>query len=189
MDNLAVLEQQLKDKIAALEEQRKQEAQKFEQEASERNRLAEYERRERLEKYERKEKEIREKREQQQREYDEQQREIKSKQIEAELANNAAQEAKRLQEEKLEWLRNEISKQEFVEEQHKKHLDDLRKTAELECENKYVSILETNSPTIEYPTAPDNKGEAVVGTEGSTPSSPLISEHLKKILRQAQRTY
>ena len=111
-----------------------------------------------------------------------QKRDAERKQKEAELAANAAQEAKLKQEAKLRWLQEEIQKQEFIEEQHRKAM---------QAPAQVVPVVNETSTEInvEHPTAPDNKGNAVEGTEGSTPETPLMSHHLKHILRQATRTY
>lgn len=183
MDTLQQLEQQLRDRIEALDKQRKEEAARFEQEVAERNALAQAERSQQLEDHKRREEEHRARK---QRELDEiarQKKETERKQREVELASNAALEAKRLQEEKLEWLKNEIAKQEFVEEQHRKKLETKTIPTAPPPSDEEFAI------NVEHPVAPENKGNAVSGTEGSTPETPLMSNHLKTILRQATRTY
>ena len=100
------------------------------------------------------------------------------------MANNAAQEAKQSQESKLKWLQEEIAKQEFIEEQHRKAVESTRIAAQQSLKSEATTDI-----NVEHPTAPDNKGNAVAGTDGNTPDTPLMSTHLKQILRQAKRTY
>lgn len=183
MTTLEQLEQQLKERIEALDKQRQEEAARFEKEVADRNALAEIERKRQIEEHHLREEEHRARKQKEMDAIESQRRETERKQKEAELASNAAQEAQRQQEEKLRWLREEIAKQEFIEEQHRKRLD-AAKQAET---SKPVDT--TGEINIEHPTAPDNKGNAVKGTEGSTPETPLMSHHLKHILRQAARTY
>ena len=186
MDSIDVLQKQLAERIAALDAQRKEEAERFNKEVAERNALAEIERQERLAAFQKAEEQrAAKKKAEAEAEQKRTQEETRlRKQLESDLA--AADEAKRLQQEKLEWLRNEIAKQEFVEEQHRKAI-----------QNAQVAVVvpEDVDPTaidVENPVAPLNKlapGEAVDGTDGKTPDSPLMSVHLKHILRQATRSY
>lgn len=181
MNTIQQLEEHLTEKIKALEEQRRQDLIQFEaeKEAWRRRQADEVKlaNAERIRKIEEEEK----LRAAQQEEIIAKNREIARREKEIEAANNAAQEAKRQQEEKLEWLRNEISRQEFIEEQHRKALESIKnQVTQEETENKI---------NVEHPVAPDNKGEAVSGTEGETPKTPLMSEHLKQVLRQATRSY
>jgi hypothetical protein len=100
---------------------------------------------------------------------------------EAELDRKKAEldEATRLQKEKLSWLEDQITKAEFMEDQHKKYLETLHTHSE--------DSVGTAEIKVEHPEAPDNKGEAVEGT-GGLQESPLMSNHLKQILRQANRS-
>ena len=182
MEDIQAMQQQLAERIAALDKQRKDQAEQFAKEVSDRNALAEFERAESLKKYQAIEAERKAKKEAEAEAAQKRaQEELRlRKKLESDLA--AADEAKRLQQEKLEWLQNEISKQEFIEEQHRKAMQSVSNTVAEEA----PSSTEIN---VEHPVAPDNKGEAVHGTDGNTPDHPLMSEHLKHILRQATRQY
>jgi hypothetical protein len=180
-DQIAALQQELAGRIASLDKQRKEEAEKFAQEVAERNAQVEMERAENLRRYQAMEAERKAKKEAEiEAAQKRAQEELRlRKQLESDLA--AADEAKRLQQEKLEWLQNEIARQEFIEEQHRKAMQ-----SPIGAPSVEVDQIETN---VENPVAPDNKGEAVQGTDGTTPDHPLMSDHLKTILRQATRTY
>ncbi len=182
MENIEVLQQQLKDQIEALAEQRRQETLKFESEVAERNRLAEIERKERLESYEKRANELREAERKKAEALEAERREVERIKREAEQALNAQLAAKEEQEAKLKWLRDEIAKQEHIEEQHRKAM------ASTPVQKQPTDEAPTTI-NVEHPVAPDNKGEAVVGTDGSPPDKPLMSDHLKHILRQATREY
>lgn len=177
------LQKRLQDRIEALDKQRQEEATRFEKEMAERNTLVESERRQRAEEHQRKEEEHRQRKQKELEVVELQKRESARQQKEAELASNAAQEAKRQQEEKLRWLKDEIAKQEFVEEQHRKRMETARIADTTKEPEDSVEI------NVEHPIAPYNRGEAVLGTEGTTPGHNLMSSHLKQILRQATRTY
>lgn len=184
MENIEVLQKQLQDQIEALAEQRRQETLKYEHEVAERNHLADIERKERIEAYEKKTEALREVERKNKEALEAERREVERVKREAESALNAQLAAKEEQERKLQWLRDEISKQEFIEEQHRKSIANIKaqdSTGVPEVNPTYINV--------ENPSAPDNKGEAVVGTEGSTPEQPLMSDHLKHILRQATREY
>lgn len=183
MDQFQALEKELRDKIAALDKQRKEEKERFEKEVADRNALAEAERKQRIEEHQKREEEHRQRKEKELAAIAQQKREAESKQRDAELASNAAEEAKREQERKLQWLKDEIAKQEFIEEQHRKTLETAKKVPVVPSDGTEPTI------NVEHPVAPDNKGNAVVGTEGATPETPLMSHHLKQILRQATRQY
>jgi DNA repair exonuclease SbcCD ATPase subunit len=176
---LEQLEQQLKERIEALDKQRQEETVRFEAEKeawrsrqSETAKLIDFERRQKFEEAERADRK-------RVAEIEEQKRELAKRERNIEIAHNAAQEAKRQQEERLEWLKNEIAKQEFAEEQYRKRLETTLIAAPEAVEDATINV--------EHPIAPDNKGNAVVGTEGSTPENNLMSHHLKHILRQAAR--
>jgi len=181
MEDVQTLQEQLKERIATLDKQRKEEAERFAQEVADRNALAEMERAENLRKYQALEAERKAKKEAEAlAEQKKAQEELRQrKQLESDLA--AADEAKRLQQEKLEWLRTAIANQEFIEEQHRKAMQSQSVAPAVESESTEINV--------EHPVAPDNKGEAVKGTEGETPETPLMSDHLKHILRQATRQY
>jgi hypothetical protein len=175
------LQHDLEERIAALDKQRREEKERYDKEVADRNALAEFERAETLKKHQAREAEFRARKEAEAEAAQKRaQEELRlRKQLESDLA--AADEAKRLQQEKLEWLQNEIAKQEFIEEQHRKAMQSQSVAPAAEPDQ-----IEIN---VEHPVAPDNKGEAVQGTDGSTPDAPLMSDHLKHILRQATRNY
>jgi hypothetical protein len=184
IDVVSALEQQLKERIAALDSQRREEAEKFQKEMSDRNALAEAEREERIKAYnEASARRLAKEKAEKEAEQERKQREIaQQKKLESSLA--AADEAKAAVEARLKWLVEEIAKQEFVEEQHRKQVESIN-----------VAPSESSDPTeinVEHPVAPLNSkepGAAVEGTEGKTPDSPLMSSHLKQVLRQATRQY
>ena len=177
----AELHKQLEERIAALDKQRKEEAEKFAKEMADRNAQVEMERAESRRKYQELEAQRKAKKEAEAlAEQKKAQEELRMrKQLESDLA--AADEARRLQQEKLEWLQKEISKQEFIEEQHRKAM---QSKAIAVGPTEPISTAEIN---VENPTAPDNNGNAVQGTAGDTPEHALMSDHLKTILRQANR--
>ena len=96
-----------------------------------------------------------------------------------EQKQNALDAALLLQREKLERLTTAISNAEFSEEQHRKALENQRVLP--------VEPVGTEEVSAEYPQTGADGGAAAEGTEGSTPETPLMSSHLKNILRQAQR--
>lgn len=180
-EQIAELEKQLRERMAQLDAQRKEEAERFAKEQAKRNAVAEMERDESLRRHQ--EAEAQRRAEKEAKAVAQQKRAQEEFRLQKQLENelSSAEEAKRLQQEKLQWLINEIAKQEFIEEQHKKAM-----------QSQSVSSVENSDITevnVEHPAAPNNKGEAVAGTEGSTPETALMSEHLKHILRQATRTY
>ena len=173
------LQRQLAERIEALDKQRKEQAEQFAKEQAERTALSEMERKQQIAAYEEAEKKRNAKKAA--KEEAERLRAQEAQRAKIALDNSlaAAEEARRLQEEKLAWLIAEINKQEFVEEQHSKSM---------KIVNAPVSEVSPTEINVEHPTAPENWGNAVDGTEGATPSTPLMSEHLKYILRQAQRS-
>ena len=92
---------------------------------------------------------------------------------------NAAAELERQQREKLEWLINAISEVEFAEDQHRKALENMKILPPLEAPTG-------TEVSAEYPQTGAEGGSEVV--DGNTPDTPLMSGHLRMILRQAQRT-
>lgn len=182
MDSIEELQKQLVEKIATIDKQRKEEAARFEKETTERNQLAEAERQRQLAEYQEHQKRRDEKRRAEEELAAKRVQEERSRRIALENSIAAAEEARKVQEEKLQWLINEINNQEFIEEQHRKSLQS--KTP--------VTGENPANVNIEHPEAPLNAlapGEAVQGTSGDTPEDNLMSTHLKCILRQAQRDY
>jgi hypothetical protein len=178
--NVESLQRQLSDRIEALDKQRKEQAEQFNKEVAERALLADMERAQQVAVYQENERRRNEKKAAEEAAEQLRVREATKAKIALENSLAAAEEARRLQEVKLSWLVEEISKQEFIEEQHKKAMQSpaVVETAVL------GDAVEIN---VEHPAAPDNKGNAVQGTTGDTPENSLMSDHLKQILRQAQR--
>ena len=177
--NIEELQVMLQEKIQKLDEERKANAL---QQAKEREALLldmDIERKQRLDEYQAKVAilEARKKAEEEAKEA--QRTKEASERMAAEQKQNALDDTLRLQREKLEWLSTAISNAEFSEEQHRKHLEDLRVLPPFtECQGAEVSA--------EYPQTCADGGASAPGTEGST-QNELMSSHLKNILRQAQR--
>ena len=89
--------------------------------------------------------------------------------VRLEAEQNAKDEEIRRRKEQAERLRKEIEKATFLEEQHTKNMKDL--------EYKTVPVAASTEDTSHL------TGEAAVGTDGSTPDTPEMSAHLKRILR------
>lgn len=181
------LERQLREQIEALAKQRADETRKVEEHIAQVNAEAELERKQRIEEFRKKEAARLANEKAQQDALEKERKEVEQRKYEAEQASNAAQKAKEEQESRLEWLRNEISKAEFMEERHRKDLADKKAIAEIRAQQDDICV--TEEINVEHPTAPDNNGEAVEGTDGDTPETPTMSQHLKHILRQATRSY
>jgi len=185
VNTIEELEKQLQERIEALDKQRREEAAKFEEEKARRDALREAEKLEWLEQIRAKESARLEKKRKDEEELEKARQENERIRIEAERALNAADTARIKQEEKLNWLLNRISEVEFMEDQRNK----ARQNALI------VPITEVLNPAdinVEHPESPVNKdkpGNAVEGTEGSTPENASMSFHLKQILRQAGRNY
>lgn len=173
------LQRQLAERIAALDKQRKEESARFEKEVAERETLASVERQQRIAEAEEINRRNEAKKAAEKEAEETRIRETRRAQIALENSLAAAEVARKAQEDKLAWLVNEINKQEFIEEQHKKAMQSAPRESTPEA---------TTEINVEHPTAPDNNGNAVQGTTGDTPNSPLMSDHLKQILRQASRS-
>jgi chromosome segregation ATPase len=89
--------------------------------------------------------------------------------VRLEAEQNAKDEELRHRKEQAERLRKEIERATFLDEQHAKNMKD----------------LEYKAPLVEVDTEDTSHltGEAAVGTDGSTPDTPEMSAHLKRILR------
>jgi prolyl oligopeptidase PreP (S9A serine peptidase family) len=177
--NIEELQAMLQEKIQKLDEERKANAQ---QQAKEREALLldmDIERKQRLDEYQAKvaKLEARKKAEEEAKEV--QRAKDTAVRVAEEQKQNTLDETLRLQREKLEWLTTAISNAEFSEEQHRRHLEDLRVLPPFETAVGTVSA--------EYPQTSASGGAAAEGTDGNTPETPLMSIHLKSILRQAQR--
>jgi hypothetical protein len=176
------LMQELTDTQTKLEAERKNMAAQLQKEREEMLLLAQAERRSQLEAYQSKVEEH-----QRKKKAEEDASELRRIQDTAArtLASQVAAKADeqyRLYHEKLEYVERAIAEAEFSEEKHRKALEDAKNT----------KIIVEDFPigdeiNVEHPIAPDNKGEAVVGTDGNTPENQSMSTHLKQILRQATR--
>ncbi len=185
MKTIDDLQAELAAKIAKLDEERKEMSERHAQEQAERRIIEEADRAKRVAQIKAdEEKHNRRKREQEEENIKRKQQE-QADRIALEQKQNALDEVLIKQKEKLEWLEKAISDAEFVEEQHRKTLENSTVSTE--------EVVDSNEEiNIEHPVAPLNSvhpGEAVDGTSGETPSSPLMSSHLKHILRQATRNY
>ena len=177
--SLEELQAVLAERIVRLDEERKANAQ---QQAKEREGLLlemEMERKQRLDEYQAKVTVLESKRAQEAADKEAQRIKETAARVAEEQKQNSLDEALRLQREKLEWLTTAISNAEFSEDQHRKAMENLRVLPSVEVTGIEVSA--------EYPQTCADGGASIPGTEGSTPDSPLMSQHLKLILRQAQR--
>jgi hypothetical protein len=180
MENIDIdaLQRQLAERIASLDKQRQEQVAQFNAEAAKRSALADMERAQQLAKYEEENRRREAKKIAEQEAEQKKLQEDRRLRIETENALAAAEEARKKQEAALQWLMSEIAKQEFIEEQHAKAMQSAPVVETV------VGVAEIN---VEHPQAPDNLGNAVPQTDGSTPETPLMSQHLKMILRQASR--
>ena len=100
---------------------------------------------------------------------------------------NAAMERERKLQEQLAALKAEHEAKAFAQEQNEKRAkerqEELERTlAETRADHNKTTI------NVEHPQAPDNKGNAVEGTDGSTPNTQVMGPHLRQILRQHNRS-
>jgi len=181
MPTMKELQAQLAEKIAKLDEERRENAKRNQEEREKMLLEVELERKERLEKYQ----EQINAREKAQREKEKADELVRQKELAERMATEQKQaaldETLRLQREKLDWLTKAIADAEFVEEQHRKSLENSR--------NIPTTVEEGAAVSAEYPQSCASGGAAAEGTSGSTPETPLMSNHLKSILRQATRSY
>lgn len=183
--NIEELQLELEKKIAKLDQERKENAAVYAKEREEMLLTVEMERKQRLAEYQAKVAVHEEKEKQAKLKAEADKQAETAKRMAAEQKQLALDEVLRVQREKLEWLETAISNAEFSEEQHKKTLETQRVITSAGNE-AYETI------NVEHPEAPVNltePGGAVVGTDGDTPENPLMSQHLKSILRQATRQY
>ena len=178
--NIEELQLELQRKIEKLDEERKANAVRAEKERSDLILSIEIERKERLDAYNKKVAEHEARRKAEDAEREAQRVQEVAERIATEQKQAALDQALRLQREKLEWLTTAISNAEFSEEQHKKSIENTRIAP-------IVERVETGEINVEHPVAPSNGGEAVAGTDGSTPETALMSSHLRAILRQINK--
>ncbi len=177
--NIEELQVMLQEKIQKLDDERKANAL---QQAKEREALLldmDIERKQRLDEYQTKVAKLEARKKAEEEAKEAQRAKDTAARVAEEQKQNSLDETLRLQREKLEWLTTAISNAEFNEEQHRKSLESLRVPPSVEAQGAEVSAA--------YPMTCADGGTSTVGTEGSTPETPLMSSHLKSILRQAQR--
>lgn len=182
MNGLETLQAQLADRIEKIDQERKERAAAAAEEREELRLAAEMDRKARLEEYQAKVAKHEAERKAKEEEVEKQRIAAIAERVASEQKQQALDEALRLQTEKLQWLEKAISDAEFSEEQYRK---------EQEAQRVRPVVLPDNEElNVEHPLAPLNSinpGEAVVGTDGNTPETPLMSAHLRQILRQATR--
>lgn len=96
-------------------------------------------------------------------------------QMELERKQNEAAEEMRKQQEEAAAIEKALAQAQFMEEQNKKALEELAAAASVEI-----------SETTKLATKP---GDPVEGIHGNTPETPLMSQHLRELLRQDSRNY
>ena len=167
-----------------LEEERKNMQSQLQKEREEMLLLAQAERRTQLEAYQAKVDEHERKRKAEEAAAEARRIQEQAARTAAEQVAAQADEQFRLYQEKLEYVEKAIAEAEFSEEKHRKALEDAKRMR-VPVDPTFAS----EDIKVEHPEAPSNAGEAVVGTDGGTPDTPLMSQHLKHILRQATRNY
>lgn len=175
MQTIEELQKALEERIQKLDEERKRNDELLSKERAEMQELAATERSKQLEVNRAAEEKAKQRKIAEQEAENERIRRAREEQLLLEQKQNAADELIKKQRETLQWLEAEIAKVEFIEEQHQKAL-----------ENSKATIQEAAATPETVVTKP---GDPVSGTDGSTPDTPLMSQHLKSILRQAQRSY
>lgn len=181
MPTMEELQAQLAEKIEKLDEERRENAKKNQEERERMLLEVEMERKARLEKYQA-QIAAHEKEQKAKAEADEARRQRETAdRMAAEQKQAALDDTLRLQREKLEWLEKAIAEAEFAEEQHKKSLEN--------SQNIRTTVEEGAAVGAEYPQTCAHGGASAEGTNGDTPETPLMSSHLKSILRQATRNY
>jgi hypothetical protein len=179
---LKELEAALVEHIAKLDEDRRLNAETNAKERAEALEIAAAERTKQLETIRAAEEKARQRKIAEQEHEQERARKEREAQIEIEQRLNAATELERQHREKLERLTQEINKAEFAEELHRKLLENLKTLPPVET-------IEGAEVSVEYPQTCADGGTSSAGTEGNTPETPLMSQHLRNILRQSQRSY
>jgi len=173
------LQQQLADKIAKLDAERQTNAAKAAKEREELLLSIEIERRERAEAYEKKVAEHESKRRAEEAEREAQRTRDVAERVAAEQKQAALDHTLQVQREKLEWLTTAISNAEFDEEKHRKAIEGMRVQP--------IADVEVNEVSADYPQTCADGGASAEGTTGDTPETPLMSMHLRQILRQANK--
>lgn len=180
--NVDGLQQQLSERIAELDKQRLADAERFAKETAAQNLKIELERADRLAQDNKKRAELAAKKSAEELVERVRKQEDLRIRIERQRDLDVANEKRHLELEKAKLLADEAIRQAFIQEQHDKALQ-YSKIIRLEPE-VYEGI------NVEHPVAPlnvEHPGDAVVGTNGNTPENALMSQHMRLILRQANR--
>lgn len=171
------LQKQLQEKIERLDSERAEQLKAFSLEQEQRKIIEAAEREERVKKIKEAEERVTARKAEIERAESKRQQEAREAQIRADQLANEQQEIVRQQQEKLDWLTKAIADAEFVEEQHRKTL-----------ENAKVSVHTAVGPIViedvERVNAHIITGEAAEGTDGLE-VGPSMSSHLRSILRRA----
>lgn len=173
MSKFEDIQAQLERQVKSLEEERQKNAENFEKERNQLVAFAAMERAKQLAEYEKKVEEHAKRVSEREASEKEKYRVSLAEKMAFEQKETILAENLRKQQEKLAWLENQISNAEFAEEQHRKLLDDQRQM-----------IMHP----VEQPKDGSKPSESARGTSGDTPKNELMSDHLKSILRQANRT-
>lgn len=168
------LQKQLQEKIERLDSERAEQLKAFGLEQEQRKIIESAEREERVKKIKEAEERVMARKADIERAEIKRQQEAREAQIKAEQLANEQQEIVRKQQEKLDWLTKAISDAEFVEEQHRKTLENAKVVA---AESAPVDDIEKVNAHIVT-------GEAAEGTDGLE-VGPSMSSHLRSILRRA----
>jgi DNA repair exonuclease SbcCD ATPase subunit len=181
MSTIEELQAQLATRIAELDKERQENAKRNKDEREKMLLEVELERQERLDAYQAKIAQHEAKKRAEEAAAEVRKQAETAERVATEQKQNALDESLRIQREKLEWLTTAISNAEFTEEQHRKDLENSRVIL--------PTAAELNEVSAEYPQTSADGGTSVEGTDGNTPETPLMSSHLKNILRQATRQY
>ncbi len=182
MQSLEELQAALEATKKKLEEERKQMAEQLKKEREEMLLLAQAERSAQLEVYQKKMEALEHKRKAEEEAAEKRRAQELTARLAAEQAQYKADEEYRKYHEKLEEVKSQIAEAEFQEEKHRKALEDA----------KHAQVVPEAFPvddniTSDYPQTGAEGAQAAAGTEGHTQETPLMSQHLKQILRQAHR--
>ena len=180
MSSLKDLEAILEQRIAKLDEERRIHSELIAKERAEMLELAKAEREQQLEEFKSK---SRAREEAAKRKAEQEESERKAALEESILKEQKylqSEETARQYSEKLEWLTKAIAEAEFVEEQHRKAMENMR----VPCQESFSADINVENPVA--PLNAEHPGEAVSDTGGAQGFTSM-SDHLKQILRQANR--
>jgi outer membrane PBP1 activator LpoA protein len=179
MQSLEELQAALAERIQKLDEERRINAEHHAKEQADMLLEAELERKQRIDEYQAKVAVLEARKQAEEAAKEAQRRQELSERLAAEQKQSVLDETLRLQREKLEWLTKATSEAKFNEEKNRKAMENLRVLPAAEPTGEEVSA--------EYPQTGADGGAAAKGTEGSTPENELMANHLRQILRQANR--